>query len=539
MLTYSEYFQATASPFGSTPAEHNEAYNIIYGYFTAATPQQLLERLLNLFEVQAVGAIGIFVADPLLGESRLGLAHGLRKYPSPLAQHSLNMNNAFGYLDDIEGEAGELAHVNSDMLSKTTVFIVLSLGHQGITLLTWTPIANGPTSLLHGDPVPLPEPPSAIGDLRPSIRHTLSSWDVPQSTCGGPHTHPSRPPFQIEPSLTNYTKNKVLYRDLVPSFNRPPVPPGDPALTAAVTALTDHQLRLGGGLDQRRLQSVGATWGPLYTKRLLLLCGKLEEADLPPIYQAWAQKSKHKKCLAKTAYDTMISTEGNSLTLKDSLELQKIKAYIPVDRTKATTQLESYLAALATILGTHEVVTSYQQGLLRLKIQQCPYKGPLQTNNENLLSPFPDFGGDFHQFRMTQNLNWLPNVSNVVTSRLLRLPDPPQVSNAGSNGNSNNNSDHSSSSGVRTSPGTPAQARMANPNLDTHLRDSNHSIVKKLDASIMREAIQAMRDNGKGSLSQSDGQETSFSSCKDLYAHMAITSSKQDQLWEWCQEAYA
>eukprot|EP00536_Pseudo-nitzschia_multiseries_P018387 jgi/Psemu1/55399/gm1.55399_g len=42
----------------------------------------------------------------------------------------------------------------------------------------------------------------------------------------------------------------------------------------------------------------------------------------------------------------MISTEGNSLTLKDSLELQKTKAYLPIDWTEATTQLESYLGWL-------------------------------------------------------------------------------------------------------------------------------------------------------------------------------------------------
>eukprot|EP00536_Pseudo-nitzschia_multiseries_P016248 jgi/Psemu1/45444/gm1.45444_g len=51
----------------------------------ASTPQSLLEQLLNLFEVQAVGALA-----------------------------------SFGYLDDTEGEAGELVLVDSDMLSQTT-----------------------------------------------------------------------------------------------------------------------------------------------------------------------------------------------------------------------------------------------------------------------------------------------------------------------------------------------------------------------------------------------------------------------------------
>eukprot|EP00536_Pseudo-nitzschia_multiseries_P019377 jgi/Psemu1/60416/gm1.60416_g len=276
-------------------------------------------------------------------------------------------------------------------------------------------------------------PRQAMGILYPYLNHQV----LLLGTCG--------PLFDIlRPSLTNYMKNKVL-------------PPGDPALTAAVTALTDHQLRLSEGLDQRRSQSVGATWGPLYTKRLLLLYEKLEEADLPPSYQAWAKKSKHKKthmifqsqvsaCASKlfippplvttavlkrfqdgtfhgtnpfdaadgilplaftplggsaetlkreqeaaaniVTYGTMISTEGNSLALKDSLELQKTKAYIPVDWTKATTQLKSYLAVLATILGTnHEVVTSYQQGLMRLKIQQMPLCSAIADELGELITP--------------------------------------------------------------------------------------------------------------------------------------------------------
>eukprot|EP00536_Pseudo-nitzschia_multiseries_P016931 jgi/Psemu1/48494/gm1.48494_g len=106
----------------------------------------------------------------------------------------------------------------------------------------------------------------------------------------------------------------------------------------------------------------------------------------------------------------MISTEGNSLTLKDSLELQKTKAYIPVDWTEATTQLESYLAVLAIILGvTHEVVKGYQRGLLRLKVQQMPLRRAI-ADKMGSSSPQPSC--------------WLPNVSNVVALRLLRKSDP-------------------------------------------------------------------------------------------------------------------
>eukprot|EP00536_Pseudo-nitzschia_multiseries_P007834 jgi/Psemu1/18871/gm1.18871_g len=272
----------------------------------------------------------------------------------------------------------------------------------------------------------------------------------------------------------------------------------------------------------------------------------------------------------------MISTEGNSLTLKDSLELQTTKAYIPVNWTEATTQLESYLAVLATILGiNHDMVTSCQQGLRWLKIQQMPLRRAIANEIGELFTPgivvyyfqirvrgwleeqwkstitipSPDFGDDSHTFQMSQNLNWLPNASNVAALRLRRRPDPPQTrTNAGSNGHSNNSNNHSNNPDVRPSSETPAQTRLANPNRNPRLKDSNHPIVKKLESSKMRDAIQAMREKGKGPLSHPDGQEKihlwhikgiCFSSCKHLYDHMTIPSSEQDLLWQWCREACA
>eukprot|EP00536_Pseudo-nitzschia_multiseries_P018635 jgi/Psemu1/56537/gm1.56537_g len=98
---------------------------------------------------------------------------------------------------------------------------------------------------------------------------------------GNPKLLQPGPSFQSETGLTNYVKHKVMYRNL-PELERPWDPPGDPALTAAVTALTDHQLKLSENMDHKRSQSVRTTWGPLYTQRLLLLC-------------TWAQKSKHER----------------------------------------------------------------------------------------------------------------------------------------------------------------------------------------------------------------------------------------------------
>eukprot|EP00536_Pseudo-nitzschia_multiseries_P014241 jgi/Psemu1/38043/gm1.38043_g len=442
-------------------------------------PQVLLEHLLNLFEAEAVGALGIFVADSQ-GLPCLRLVHGLRKYPGPLAQHSPNKNKAFGYLDDNEGEAGELVLVDSAMLSPTIATRVLTLDHHLAELeahparLSIPVIPEGtahselirahksffiPFELVHFLLGKGLSPKQAMEVLHPQL-----NWAGLMELAGTTATEPGGSPklqqpgpfFRSETGLTNYMKLKVMYRDL-PELERPWDPPGDPALTAAVTALTDHQLKLSENMDHKRSQSVRTTWGPLYTQRLLLLCGKQDEANLPPIYQAWAQKSKHERthmifqsqvaarasklgiqaplfttaalkrfqdgnfhgtdpfdvadgilpmaftppggsaatlkreqeaAATVAAYDTMISTEGNSLTLKDSLELQKTKAYIPVDWTEATTQLESYLAVLATILGlNHDVVTSYQQGLRRLKIQQMPLRRAIADEVGEFLTP--------------------------------------------------------------------------------------------------------------------------------------------------------
>eukprot|EP00536_Pseudo-nitzschia_multiseries_P004732 jgi/Psemu1/10672/gm1.10672_g len=87
-------------------------------------------------------------------------------------------------------------------------------------------------------------------------------------------------------------------------------------------------------------------------------------AFTPPGGSADTLKRDQEQAAANVAaYNTMISTEGNSLNLKDSLELQKTKVYVPMDWTEASTQLEIYLAVLATMLGaTHAVVEGYQRG---------------------------------------------------------------------------------------------------------------------------------------------------------------------------------
>eukprot|EP00536_Pseudo-nitzschia_multiseries_P005520 jgi/Psemu1/12738/gm1.12738_g len=247
MLTYAEYFQATASPFGGS-AEHNEAYDTIFGYFSPTSTHS---------PSWAVGALRIFVVDAR-GEPRLQLVHGPRKYPGPLAQPSPNKDKFFGYLDDIEGEAGELVLVDSDMLSQTTASRVLLLEHHMAELVAHgqrpsipvVPEGTGHSELIQAHkaffapfklvPFLLGEglsPREAMEILHPQLNHGGVAGTAHTVPAGNPMLLQPGPPFQIEPSLTNYMKHKVMYWDL-PSLLRPRAPPGDPALTAAVTALT-------------------------------------------------------------------------------------------------------------------------------------------------------------------------------------------------------------------------------------------------------------------------------------------------------------
>eukprot|EP00536_Pseudo-nitzschia_multiseries_P013057 jgi/Psemu1/33975/gm1.33975_g len=537
MLTYTEYYQST--PRNSHPHSPGPA--------------------LGPLRTRTCGGLGIFLTDTF-GKARLRLVHGLRKYPGPLTAPSTNKGKAFGYLDDIEGDAGELVLVDAALLEQAPETLVLSLDRH-LDVIKHAHHSHMIPMVLGDDPhmevitpfkacfIPFQLVPLLLGKglspihalniiypyldtlnlaltCAPLLNTLRAAGTDPTIVDGGVHFATPGTPFRGEPGLTLYMRNQVLYRDL-PGFKKPshrgqPPAPGqpagvDPTLAATLTALANQQLKLSEGLDQRRPPAtVKNTWGPLYTQRLLLLCGKLEEADLPPIYQAWAQKGKHEKthmifqsqvatCAAEfliqaplvttaalkkfqdgnfhgtdpfdvadgilplaftppggsaaslkreqeaaatvAAYDTMISTEGNSLTLKDSLELQKTKAYLPIDWTEATTQLESYLAVLATILGMHHpAVQGYQNGLAKLKLQQMPLRRAIANELGELITPSivvyyfqiwvqgwleeqwgstftvpsPDFGKDFQAFCITQNLYWLPNVTNVPALRHLR-----------------------------------------------------------------------------------------------------------------------
>eukprot|EP00536_Pseudo-nitzschia_multiseries_P015908 jgi/Psemu1/44246/gm1.44246_g len=365
--------------------------------------------------------------------TRHDVIHGLRRYPGTITQPSANRGRAFGYIDDVEGQEGELVQVDAALLSRASASRVYLMAHHEATIfqhpdreyIPAIPEGTAHTEMLQAHKVcflpfefvPLVlcrglTPKQAFQVLQPHIHQqgledickplldTLRAMGTePTTLLGAIRLLEPGPSFRAEANIRAYMKKNVLLRDL-PGLAGSAAPADPATLTAAFSALTDQQLRLSESLEQRRqesskLHSVREVWGNLYTERLLLLC-------------AWAKKSKHKKThmvfqsqiatdaynlgiqaplittavlkrfqdcnfygtdpfdvadsilpLAFTppggsattlkreyeaaahvaAYDIMISTQGNSLSLKDSLELQKTKAYIPLDWTEATTHV--------------------------------------------------------------------------------------------------------------------------------------------------------------------------------------------------------
>eukprot|EP00536_Pseudo-nitzschia_multiseries_P015720 jgi/Psemu1/43577/gm1.43577_g len=397
-----DYFQC-AGPFGEAPARH-DVYQAIYTLFTEVDGDRLLPLLLDIFNAQVIGGLGIFQEDAA-GVDRLRVIHGLRRYPGTITQPSANRGRAFGYIDDVEGQEGELVQLDAALLSRAAASRVYLLAHHEAT------IAQHPDR----DYIPaLPEGTAHTKMLQAHKVCFLPFEFVPLVLCRGltpkqvfqvlqPHIYQQGLEDTCKPLLDTLRAVGTQPATLLGAIRLLEPGPSFRAEANLRAYMKKNQLRLSEPLDHRRqesskLHSVREVWGILYTERLLLLCGKAAEADLPPVYTAWAKKSKHEKThmilqsqaplvttavlkrfqycnfygtdpfdvadrilpLAFTpprgsaatlkreheeaanvaAYDTMISTQGNSLSLKDSLELQKTKACIPLDWTEATTQLK-------------------------------------------------------------------------------------------------------------------------------------------------------------------------------------------------------
>eukprot|EP00536_Pseudo-nitzschia_multiseries_P005614 jgi/Psemu1/12977/gm1.12977_g len=108
--------------------EH-DVYQAIYTLFTEAGGDRILPLLLDIFNAQAIGGLGIFQEDAA-GVDRLRVIHGLRRYPGIITQPSANQGQAFGYIDDVEGEEGELVQVDATLLSRASASRVYLMAHH-------------------------------------------------------------------------------------------------------------------------------------------------------------------------------------------------------------------------------------------------------------------------------------------------------------------------------------------------------------------------------------------------------------------------
>eukprot|EP00536_Pseudo-nitzschia_multiseries_P007094 jgi/Psemu1/16936/gm1.16936_g len=109
-MSYREFFQGPG-PFGEALARR-DIYQAIYTLFTEAEGAQLLPLLLDIFDAQAIGGLGIFQEDAA-GVDRLRVIHGLCRYPGTITQPSVNRGSSFGYIDDLVGQEGELVQVDA------------------------------------------------------------------------------------------------------------------------------------------------------------------------------------------------------------------------------------------------------------------------------------------------------------------------------------------------------------------------------------------------------------------------------------------
>eukprot|EP00536_Pseudo-nitzschia_multiseries_P019280 jgi/Psemu1/59834/gm1.59834_g len=284
-MNYREYFQG-AGPFGEAPARHN-IYQAVYTLFNEADGDRLLPLLLDIFNAQAIGGLGIFQEDAA-GVDRMRVIHGLRRYPGTITQPSANRGRAFGYIDNVEGQEGELVQVDAALLSRAAASRVYLMAHHEATVsqhpdrdyIPAIPEGTAHTEMLQAHKVcflPFEFVPlvlcrgltptqafqvlqphilqQGLGDICKPLLDTLRAVGTqPTTLLGAIRLLEPGPSFRAEAHLPAYMKSNVLLRDL-PGLIVGNTAPADPTLTAAFSALTDQQLRLSESLDQRRQES--------------------------------------------------------------------------------------------------------------------------------------------------------------------------------------------------------------------------------------------------------------------------------------------
>ena len=257
--------------------------------------------------------------------------------------------------------------------------------------------------------------------------------------------------------------------------------------------------------------------------------GILPMAFAPPGGSPTARKQQLEAATAADAYDTLISTSGNSLNLSDALALGKAKGYVPIEWTEAVLQVEGYLPVLATLLGVeHPLVRNYLNGLDRLKRIQLGLRHALvdecgtQLAQAILVYYFqlwvwcwleeqwdtdatievPSFTQEFLIFKMSKNLSWLPVVSDVPALKELKVSYPKSTTNSkGSNGGSSRTNKGTGSSAASTTP-----QRVENPHRDPRISGAEGETGDRLKSWKISRAMGVMKDKGKGPCLKNHGK---------------------------------
>lgn len=266
-----------------------------------------------------------FIRTPLSdGSDQLRLAHGVRKYPGSLGVDSILCDKVFGYLNSalfeltgnvnvatldqhkitleadptltvIPVRADATAHTET-IKARKTAFIPFSL----VPLLMEKRLQPREAFLIVEAHLASQGVIDACGPLLDFLRAagTKATGGVILNSLSEPG-----PSFRAEKGVTKYMRKKVLMRDL-PIYSSATSRPdaATAALTSAVASLTDHQVRADETNRQKkdeddRDKTIPEAFGALSTRKLLTLCRKTVDAELPILYLRLANKKKREDLL--------------------------------------------------------------------------------------------------------------------------------------------------------------------------------------------------------------------------------------------------
>ena len=343
VTTYTTLFtEPGLDPLGDGPTRTNLLKGLYQKWNSVtSTGKELLETVLNQFEGQPIGGIGVFVIGTD-GQHRLEVIHGLRKYPGPLIAHSPLSNRYFGYQGDVsENGFAKIVEVQDELLDVTDEINVLKLDHHKAKLENDTaaeglvqPVPdNAPQcetlstrksmfipyclmpmlfakSLTAREAFFTIESELTDPELRTACLPLLTYLRVGTTMAVGDSILTALPrvcpAFELTPSLQDYLYTKVALRDLQgrrPTRLAGPTDPTTVAIQESLNAILKQNLDRDQKEDDRRAKTEKATtipeaFGEHATLRLLGICHKDNTDELPRLYSLLANKKKNADSLS-------------------------------------------------------------------------------------------------------------------------------------------------------------------------------------------------------------------------------------------------